>query len=218
MPFTVCSNCGKTICHPINGFFCDCQNPNPLKTIKQVQAEQFYQWLVQGKSGEPYSTILDVFLSIETLQTPDEIVWLHEKIEEPPKLVLEIGGWSGGTARLWRKLWGANVVTIDYQPKVQLKDECSRLIHARSENEETVYMALEASSGQLYDMVFIDGDHSAEGVSRDFELYAPLCRPGGVVALHDILWNKSTVGEFFSRLGGDKDAIELYQGIGLVWM
>ena len=35
-----------------------------------------------------------------------------------------------------------------------------------------------------YDVVFIDADHSYEGVKRDFELYAPFANM--IVALHDI--------------------------------
>lgn len=37
------------------------------------------------------------------------------------------------------------------------------------------------------DFLFIDGDHSYEGVRRDFELYSPLVREGGFVAFHDIV-------------------------------
>jgi predicted O-methyltransferase YrrM len=40
--------------------------------------------------------------------------------------------------------------------------------------------------GNPLDVLFIDGDHSYEGVRADFEQYAPLVRPGGIVALHDI--------------------------------
>jgi predicted O-methyltransferase YrrM len=36
------------------------------------------------------------------------------------------------------------------------------------------------------DLLFIDGDHSYEGVRRDYELYAPLVSAGGLIALHDI--------------------------------
>ena len=37
------------------------------------------------------------------------------------------------------------------------------------------------------DFLFIDGDHSYEGVKRDFADYAPLVRPGGLIAFHDIV-------------------------------
>jgi hypothetical protein len=34
--------------------------------------------------------------------------------------------------------------------------------------------------------LFIDGDHTYEGVRRDFEMYSPLVRKGGIIAFHDI--------------------------------
>jgi cephalosporin hydroxylase len=37
------------------------------------------------------------------------------------------------------------------------------------------------------DLLFIDGDHSYEGVRRDFDLYSPLVGKGGMIALHDIV-------------------------------
>jgi predicted O-methyltransferase YrrM len=36
-----------------------------------------------------------------------------------------------------------------------------------------------------YDVLVIDGDHSREGVRRDFELYASLVEPGGIVLFDD---------------------------------
>jgi predicted O-methyltransferase YrrM len=38
-----------------------------------------------------------------------------------------------------------------------------------------------------FDFLFIDGDHSYEGAKEDFYLYSKLVRPGGIVALHDII-------------------------------
>jgi len=35
-------------------------------------------------------------------------------------------------------------------------------------------------------LLFIDGDHSYDGVRADFENYAPLVRPGGLIAFHDV--------------------------------
>jgi predicted O-methyltransferase YrrM len=36
-------------------------------------------------------------------------------------------------------------------------------------------------------LLWIDGDHTLEGVRRDFESWEPFLRPGGVVAFHDAL-------------------------------
>jgi predicted O-methyltransferase YrrM len=37
------------------------------------------------------------------------------------------------------------------------------------------------------DFLFIDGDHTYEGVTRDFEMYSPLVKRGGIIAIHDIV-------------------------------
>ena len=36
------------------------------------------------------------------------------------------------------------------------------------------------------DFLFIDGDHSYEGVKQDFEQFLPCMREGGMIALHDV--------------------------------
>lgn len=45
----------------------------------------------------------------------------------------------------------------------------------------------ELFGNQQVDFVFIDGDHTYEGVKSDFVQYGPLVRPGGLIAFHDIL-------------------------------
>ena len=43
-----------------------------------------------------------------------------------------------------------------------------------------------AGSGRpLVDFVFIDGDHSYEGLRDDWENWRSLTAPGGIIALHD---------------------------------
>lgn len=37
----------------------------------------------------------------------------------------------------------------------------------------------------MYDLVFIDADHSYEGAKRDYEIWEPHIRPGGYILMHD---------------------------------
>jgi predicted O-methyltransferase YrrM len=37
------------------------------------------------------------------------------------------------------------------------------------------------------DFVFIDGDHSLNGISSDWSFWTDRCLPGGIIALHDVL-------------------------------
>lgn len=39
------------------------------------------------------------------------------------------------------------------------------------------------------DILFIDGDHTYDGVKRDFELFLPHLRPNSYVLFHDTLWD-----------------------------
>lgn len=52
---------------------------------------------------------------------------------------------------------------------------------------ETHEAAALVPDGSL-DLVFIDADHSAEGVARDIAGWRPKLKPGGVLAGHDIDW------------------------------
>ncbi len=38
------------------------------------------------------------------------------------------------------------------------------------------------------DLIFIDGDHSYEGVRADWDLFSPFLTPSGVVVFHDSTW------------------------------
>jgi predicted O-methyltransferase YrrM len=55
------------------------------------------------------------------------------------------------------------------------------IIQGKSEAAEV----LEAVAGREFDMLIIDGDHSREGVKRDFENYYPKLRQGGLAIIDD---------------------------------
>ncbi len=44
------------------------------------------------------------------------------------------------------------------------------------------------------DLIFIDGDHSYEGVKRDWEMFVPHVKPFGVVIFHDTIWDLPSYG------------------------
>jgi predicted O-methyltransferase YrrM len=46
-----------------------------------------------------------------------------------------------------------------------------------------------ASWSRPIDLLFIDGDHSYEGVKRDWEAFVPFVSPFGVVVFHDTIWD-----------------------------
>jgi predicted O-methyltransferase YrrM len=56
-----------------------------------------------------------------------------------------------------------------------------------SHSEESFARLQRKLRGRKLDFLFIDGDHSYQGVRRDFEMYAPLVRQGGILGFHDIV-------------------------------
>lgn len=70
------------------------------------------------------------------------------------------------------------------------------------------------------DFLFIDGDHSYEGVKQDFLDYSPLVKSGGLVCFHDITISEHhhsrnvCVGEFWNELkeSGKYQTLEFVDG------
>ena len=73
-----------------------------------------------------------------------------------------------------------------------------------SQSQDTIAKVRAALGGGALDFLFIDGGHDYATVKADYENYAPLVRPGGVIAFHDIqgiadvnrYWSELTRGDW----------------------
>jgi len=141
-------------------------------------------------------------------QVADEFVRLLEDVKRlNPQTVLEIGTHRGGTLFLWARLArpDAILVSIDlpggrfgggYSPfrapiyrRFAQERQKVRLMRADSHDESTLGETKRLLSGRQIDLLFIDGDHTYVGVQKDWEMYSPLVRPGGLVVFHDVAGN-----------------------------
>lgn len=132
---------------------------------------------------------------VETLQHPRELerlLDLYRAVE--PRRVLEIGTFAGGTLYHW--LTNAHpdtvIVSVDgywhrdnrhlypawTPPGVELI-----VIQGDSSDETTISQARRYAP---YDFTYIDAGHYLHQVTADWDNYAPMTRPGGLVVLHDI--------------------------------
>jgi predicted O-methyltransferase YrrM len=127
-----------------------------------------------------------------------------------PKRVLEIGTFQGGTLCMLARLSAmrATIISIDLpggkfgggQSSVRSLlyhtfgklFQSMHLIRGDSHSEEVAARVKHIT--ESLDVLFIDGDHSYEGVKRDFLFYSPLVRPGGIVAFHDIAEHRKETG------------------------
>lgn len=60
------------------------------------------------------------------------------------------------------------------------------LIRANSTDDATILMVKNLLGGNKLDYILIDGDHTYEGVKKDFEIYSPFVKKGGMIIFHDI--------------------------------
>ncbi len=61
------------------------------------------------------------------------------------------------------------------------------------------------------DMIFIDGDHSYEGVKRDWEYFSRFVQPFGIVVFHDTLWDLKPDRRYRPDMGVPRFVDELRQ-------
>lgn len=87
-----------------------------------------------------------------------------------------------------------NAYCMEYRNKLYekfaLPGQKMSLLSINSHQRSSLEKVRKLLKGQKLDFLFIDGDHSYEGVKRDFEMYAPLVRKGGLIGFHDIALNR----------------------------
>ena len=114
-----------------------------------------------------------------------------------PKRVCEIGTSAGGTLYLLTRVSAPDALIVSIDLVVAPHSALLRSRFAKpgqrlvslagdSHSEAILQQLRELVAGEPLDVLFIDGDHSYEGVRADFERYAPLVRSGGIVLLHDV--------------------------------
>lgn len=130
-------------------------------------------------------------------QVRSEITALIERLRKlAPRNIVEIGTHKGGNSFLFchaapsaRNIVGVDLCVQNADKLVHFVRSGQRYfpLHGDSQTKQMKQRVLSRLAGQPVDFLFIDGDHSFAGVKADFELYAPLVRQGGIIALHDIV-------------------------------
>lgn len=145
-------------------------------------------------------------LTVRPTQIRSEIVAFLDLVrEEACGNVLEIGTARGGTLFLLSHVVpaGSRLVSLDLPATADGLGypAWKRLLFRRFAPPATTVIPLQVDShlpdvptrvSQLLDnrpldLLFIDGDHSYDGVRTDFDHFAPLLRSGGLAAFHDIV-------------------------------
>lgn len=145
-------------------------------------------------SLDPFALAEEAVVKHGALQKPKELGRLGELVQKiNPKVILEIGSDAGGTAWYWTALFPtADVICIDlpggpFSSGTPFEgSEYVTLIEGDSHKHETYERLMHHLNGRSVDFIFIDGDHTAQGVTMDYMVYAYACYPK-MLAFHDIL-------------------------------
>lgn len=104
----------------------------------------------------------------------------------PVARILEIGVHRGGMVQTFRQVYPhAKIVGLDTDfSHLEFRgfDAIAGNSHDPKVRDE---VASEFGRHQI-DFLFIDGDHGYDGVIKDYEMYAYLVKPGGLIGFHDI--------------------------------
>jgi predicted O-methyltransferase YrrM len=117
--------------------------------------------------------------------------------ERSPKRILEIGTGRAGSTYFLTNVGGEGslLVTVDTEPIAKEfvdlyrrypKQRVINLI-GNSRDPITVERVAGILKEEPLDLLYIDGDHSYDGVKMDFELYQRFCDPQTVICFHDII-------------------------------
>jgi cephalosporin hydroxylase len=170
-----------------------------LNPSKVIEIGSLYGWTLQHfiHYGQDNSTVIAIDLPVRNFVGPHD--WRVEKQE-----------------RNYREEW----------PKwAKAKKSKLYLIPDASQKPQTLQKTKDLLNNEQVDFLFIDGDHTYQGVKRDFEMYSPLVKKRGIVAFHDIGKNEEggvyNLWQELKSLYSHKEFLfepNNEKGIGVIWL
>lgn len=185
------------------------------------------------------------YASLRSVQVPEEIRALGEIVQQAkPLTIIEIGTYKGGTLFLWcRSNPQAELfISVDlpggqygggyeiarermYREFIYDRPHAKmELMRVNSHHASTISSLRPYIRERNVDFLYIDGDHTYEGVKQDFNMYAPFVK-NGLIAFHDIVTTSQGCGvyQLWEELKMDYPTYEIIErgsnkGIGVVFI
>jgi predicted O-methyltransferase YrrM len=180
----------------------------------KLSKNEIHRWMLSNRSIEEIVSAArgytgrGFYADIHAAQRDTEIIELTHIVEQiQPRIIVEIGTHRGGTFFIWCRSFPQLelIVSLDLPSgafgggydhrRIKLYREFlfdrphaqSIFLRCDSHAPGTLQRIETILDKRPIDFLFIDGDHTYSGIKRDFEMYAPLVRHGGIIAFHDIV-------------------------------
>lgn len=167
----------------------DIKETRKIDNIEALVDSVLNKWkgLIRPLQIQTEITDLIKYLSTKNIHRTMEIgtanggtLFLLCRITSPDGQIISVdlpcGPFGGGYAK-WK--------TPLYKEFASEKQKLS-LLRENSHEKSTLQKIEKILNGEKLDFLFIDGDHTYEGVKRDFNLYKNLVKKGGFIGFHDI--------------------------------
>lgn len=159
-----------------------------MRSVDKSVAESKRQVVVTGETVGPSNTATGMVKTWPDLDRYRALIG-----EAKPDGVLEIGTlW--GTSALWFALrFGLPVLTVDINPQVSddirgmAQSHGVEFVTGASTSLTTIETVATWAGRVRSPLVVLDGDHNADTVRQELDLYARLVAPGGYVVVEDTL-------------------------------
>jgi hypothetical protein len=143
--------------------------------------------------GEEHRRIGELVAEIPGLLRPQDELKLYELAFFAPGPILEIGTYRGRSttimARAAQAGAGAVIFSVDVDPAAQRAATAALDAHGLARRvilvRGSATAALRRLAGLRPSLVFVDGDHSLEGVRRDLAALEPVVPDGSLLLFHD---------------------------------
>jgi len=175
--------------------------------------QEFPNWFV----GQQYNfeNNLSEFKGLPNLKflqigayTGDASVWLLDNIlTDPSSTLIDIDTWKGSDEDEHKKI-SFDKVHAYYTERTK---KYGNLLSIKSKSEYVL-----PNLNQVYDFIYIDGDHTARAVAMDAEESWKILKPSGILAFDDYLWGqdlpeyltpKPAIDNFLDKYSGTYDIL-----------
>lgn len=113
-----------------------------------------------------------------------QLLKLLSSYKENYRHILEIGTHKGYSMDIWSEAFNPSTL-VGIESNKPPEKQIHNILFMKSQEERTLDEVKRLFPVGI-DFLFIDGDHMFDAVKKDYEMYSPLVRAGGVIVLHDI--------------------------------